>query len=308
MKKTCPGVFFVFMVLSFTGCVTGKPLLLEDLEKIGWDNAGSFQYYLSSRLTLTKLPDVSGRTAVNFSGEGAAYIRDPRWTIVLQPSLEGRVIDYHRRDQYLYVAFEDGEAALPFGRDKKGMFSLILTVDGNYEGGVEFVEYEGARYKPDYSGSLPHLNVVINRSQDVLRRQMQGSRVGTVSGTEEAINRAGEKFIGALPENAVVAVLNISSNDRNTAVFILEELEFQLVESGKFRVVDRNSPEAIRSERDFQLSGEVSDESAVSIGNLLGANIVITGAISGTEGARRLTLKALDVQTAEILVTARESL
>jgi TolB-like protein len=226
---------------------------------------------------------------------------------VLPSSLEGRLVNYHQRDQYLYVAFEDGEAALPFGRDKEGMFSLILTVDGNYQGGVGFVEYEGARYKPDYAGAIPHLNVVINRSPDVLRRQMQGSRVGSRSGIEEAVNRAGEKFIDGLPKDAVAAVLNISSNDRDAAVFIVEELEFQLVESGKFKIVDRKSLAALRSERDFQMSGEVSDESAVSVGNLLGANIVITGAISGTEGARRLTLKALDVQTAEILVTARES-
>jgi TolB-like protein len=307
MKRTFPGVFLVFAVLSFTGCATGKPLLLADLDGIGWDNAAFFQYYLSSRLTLTKLPDVSGQAAANFSQEGAAYVREPRWTIVLPSSLEGRLINYHKRDQYLYVAFEEGEAALPFGRDKKGMFSLILTVDGSYQGGLGFVEYEGSRYRPDYSGSVPHLKVVINRSPDVLRRQMSGSRVGAISGREEAVNRAGGKFIGALPENAVVAVLNISSNEGNTGVFMMEELEFQLVESGKFKIVDRNSLAAVRSEQNFQMSGEVNDESAVSIGNLLGANIVITGSISGAEGVRRLTLKALDVQTAEILVTARES-
>jgi curli biogenesis system outer membrane secretion channel CsgG len=86
----------------------------------------------------------------------------------------------------------------------------------------------------------------------------------------------------------------------------MEELEFQLVESGKFKIVDRKSLEVIRSERNFQMSGEVSDESAVSIGNLLGAHIVITGALSGSGETRRLNLKALDVQTAEILVNARE--
>jgi hypothetical protein len=44
-----------------------------------------------------------------------------------------------------------------------------------------------------------------------------------------------------------------------------------------------------------------------SIGNMLGASIVITGNINGTGSSRRLTLKALDVETAEIVSTAREA-
>jgi hypothetical protein len=284
--------------------------LIAELDEIGWDRAASFQCYLSSRLTLTKLSDDSGAASVNFGKEGAAYIREARWTIVLPTSLEGRILNYHKRDQFLYVAFEEGDAALPFAPDRNGMFSLMSTIDKR---GLEFVEYEGARYKPDYAGDAPHLNVVINRSQDNLRRQMQGSRTGAAvetkdaaAETENAVKRAGEKFIGSLPENAVIAVLNISANEKDTAVFIMEELEFQLLESGRFKIVDRRSLDAIRAERNFQMSGAVSDESAVSIGNMLGANIVITGALSGSAAARRLTLKALDVQSAEIVASARE--
>jgi hypothetical protein len=301
MKKTLPAAFFVFAVLSLAGCTTGRPLLIADLDEIGWDRAASFQCYLSSRLTLTRLPDDSA--SANFGKEGDAHIRETRWTIVLPASLEGRILNYHRRDQFLYVAFEEGDAALPFARDKDGSFSLMSTID---QGGVEFVEYEGARYKPSYTGAAPRLNVVINRSQDDLRRQMQGSRTGAAVETEDAVKRAGEKFIGGLPENAVLAVLNISSDGKDTAVIIMEELEFQLLESGRFKIVDRRSLDAIRAEQNFQMSGDVSDESAVSIGNMLGANIVITGALSGSAGARRLSLKALDVQSAELVVVVRE--
>ncbi|MDR1618408.1 MAG: CsgG/HfaB family protein, partial [Treponema sp.] len=61
-----------------------------------------------------------------------------------------------------------------------------------------------------------------------------------------------------------------------------------------------------KNEQQFQISGEVDDNSAVSIGNMLGANIVITGTIGGTESTRRLRMKALDVKTAEILAMASE--
>jgi len=149
--------------------------------------------------------------------------------------------------------------------------------------------------------------VVINRSQDNLRRQMQGQRVSAQNKSSDTLSQISEKFIAALPQNSVIAVLNISASDKDAAVFVRDEIEYRLVESGKFRIVDRKSLDAVQDERSFQMSGEVSDESAVSLGNMLGANIVISGSISGAESSRRLTLKALNVETAEIMSTAREA-
>jgi len=63
----------------------------------------------------------------------------------------------------------------------------------------------------------------------------------------------------------------------------------------------------IRAEQNFQMSGEVSEESAISIGQMLGANIVITGSITGTGTNQRLSIKALDVKTAQIVTMVRET-
>jgi TolB-like protein len=101
-------------------------------------------------------------------------------------------------------------------------------------------------------------------------------------------------------------ILRISSKDRDTATSVIEELEFQFVDSKKFKIVDRKTLDTIGTEQNFQLSGDVDDNSAVSIGKMLGANIVITGTISGTGSAQRLTIKALDVKTAQIITMARE--
>jgi hypothetical protein len=65
--------------------------------------------------------------------------------------------------------------------------------------------------------------------------------------------------------------------------------------------VDRTSIDVVLTEQNFQMSGYVDDDSAVSIGKLLGAAVVITGNISGSGARKRLVLKALDVRTAEIL-------
>jgi TolB-like protein len=305
-KIACLSVI-VFCFASFlTGCATtsARPLSPADLDRIGWEKTAFFQCYLSSPLTLTKLPDGSLPAAVDFDAAGAVRIVETRGTIVLPSSLKGSIIRSNKRDLYLYVAFEEGDATLPFARDENGQFSLMPTIDSRDQRGVEFVEYEGVRYK---MSAKPHLNVVINETQADLRRQMGGSQVRAASKMDEVVERISAKFIDELPERSIIAVLNISSGDKASAVFIMDELDLRLSDSKRFKIVDRKSLDAVRRERQFQASGDVSDESARSIGNMLGANIVITGNISGTGTSRRLTLKALDVQTAEIISTAREA-
>jgi hypothetical protein len=121
----------------------------------------------------------------------------------------------------------------------------------------------------------------------------------------EALYRAGDTLANTLPETSTIAILSVSTQEREMAEFVVDELAYVLVNDG-YRIVDRRSLEAIRTEQNFQLSGEVDDESAVSIGKLLGANVVITGSISGTDAMRRLRLKALEVQTAQIVAMASE--
>ena len=124
---------------------------------------------------------------------------------------------------------------------------------------------------------------------------------------EAALYTAADMIIARLPSRTTIAVVSVASRDTESADFVVDELAYIIVSSGTFKVVDRKSLEAIRSEQNFQTSGEVDDDSAVSIGKLLGANVVITGSISGVGSTRRLRLKALDVMTAEIVAMASEA-
>lgn len=124
---------------------------------------------------------------------------------------------------------------------------------------------------------------------------------------ESALYAAAAVIIGRLQPQTTIAVVSIASQDVESADFVVDELAYIIVSSGNFKVVDRKSLESIRSEQNFQASGDVDDDSAVSIGKLLGANIVITGSISGVGSTRRLRLKALDVMTAEIVAMASEA-
>jgi hypothetical protein len=124
---------------------------------------------------------------------------------------------------------------------------------------------------------------------------------------EAALYTAADVIIARLQPKTTVAVVSIASKDIESAEFVLDELAYVIVSAGSFKVVDRKSLDAIRSEQNFQSGGDVDDDSAVSIGKLLGANIVITGSISGVGSTRRLRLKALDVKTAEIVAMASEA-
>jgi TolB-like protein len=55
------------------------------------------------------------------------------------------------------------------------------------------------------------------------------------------------------------------------------------------------------------MSGDVDDKDVVKIGSLSGANVVIAGSVIKSGNSNRLSLKALDVKTGQIITMARES-
>jgi len=129
---------------------------------------------------------------------------------------------------------------------------------------------------------------------------------GITQKMSEAITKSSLEMAERMPSDSTIAILNVFSTNRDTSEYIIGELEYNFVNSGKFRIVDRRRLDQIRVETNFQMSGEVSDDSAISIGNMLGANIVITGEITGIGSNQRLILKALDVRTAQIIAMTRE--
>jgi hypothetical protein len=161
---------------------------------------------------------------------------------------------------------------------------------------------------------FPHFGVLGNfqtvvASGDVVEYTVQG---GTNSISQMKIANAETNaaiiFTDSLTKDSTIAVLNVFSSDNNTSEYVIGELEYNLVNSGKFKIVDRRRLDQIRNEQKFQMSGEVRDDEAVSIGNMLEATIVMTGEITGIGSNQRLVIKALDVKTAQIIAMARELL
>ena len=125
---------------------------------------------------------------------------------------------------------------------------------------------------------------------------------------EKAIIQSFNTLNALISSGKKIAILNISSSNKNDEDFVMEELMILFVNARKYVVVDRQTLETIRQEQRFQMTGDVSDDSAVQIGAFLGADVVITGSITGSGDQRRLRLRALDVKTAQVIAMSSEKI
>jgi len=105
---------------------------------------------------------------------------------------------------------------------------------------------------------------------------------------------------GRLAKGIKIVFLNFQSNCPAVSEYIIDGLIENTVNDGMFTAVDRQNLTLIQQEINFQLSGEVSDESAQEIGKLLGAQTIVSGAITPLGSSYRLRVRAISVQSAEI--------
>jgi TolB-like protein len=117
---------------------------------------------------------------------------------------------------------------------------------------------------------------------------------------DTALQNSASYIAGRISNGSKVVILNFKTKYIQLADYIIDELTTYIVNDGKLKAVDRQNLELIRKEMDFQLSGEVSDESAQSIGRKLGAQTIISGEIAQIGDVYRLRVRAISVETAEI--------
>jgi hypothetical protein len=124
------------------------------------------------------------------------------------------------------------------------------------------------------------------------------ARAQTIS-YADAITRAAFTFEGKLSGNAPVALIKFDSTSERFSNRIINDLTAALTNDG-VKVVDRQNLEYVLAEQNFQMTGYVSDESAVSIGHMLGAQSIIIGSGENMSDYYRVQFRMLSVKTAEI--------
>lgn len=124
---------------------------------------------------------------------------------------------------------------------------------------------------------------------------------------DNALTQAAEKFSSSLKNKTTVAILGISSSYNELSEYMLGELTTDIVQLRKLQVVTRANLDVIKKEMNFQLSGEVSDETMQQLGAKTGAQTVISGTFKPLGTLYVLDIQAFDVTTATIQDTYRSN-
>ena len=115
-----------------------------------------------------------------------------------------------------------------------------------------------------------------------------------------AIRDASDYLNANIPRGSKIVILNIESISPALSEYVIDELIANAVNDRVFTVVDRQQLDAIRTEQNFQLSGEVDDNDALSIGRFFGAQTIVSGGVNRLGAGYRIRIRALEVQTAQV--------
>jgi hypothetical protein len=117
-----------------------------------------------------------------------------------------------------------------------------------------------------------------------------------------AIRQAASQIESGLERGTKVALINFTSPSQAFSDYVLDELSSVLVNNRHLIVVDRANLDRIRQELGFNASGEVSDKSMQEIGQMLGAQALVTGSLTSIADLRRLMFKVIMTETAAVTV------
>ena len=117
-----------------------------------------------------------------------------------------------------------------------------------------------------------------------------------------AIREAAARMESGLERGTKVALINFTSPSQAFSDYVLDELSSVLVNNRYLVVVDRANLDRIRQELGFNSSGEVSDKSMQEIGQMLGAQALVTGSLTSIGNLRRVMFKTIITETAAVVV------
>ncbi|WP_461255227.1 CsgG/HfaB family protein [Treponema sp. R80B11-R83G3] len=119
---------------------------------------------------------------------------------------------------------------------------------------------------------------------------------------DRAIQIAGNKIRDELRAGSKIVVYQFQSPNNDISNYVLKKLYNYLVNTKKFTVLDRASPEVIDAELKFQFQekiGMISDDSLASLTKIIGAQAIITGSLEDTRLDYNFFIKAIGVETRE---------
>lgn len=102
------------------------------------------------------------------------------------------------------------------------------------------------------------------------------------------------------PKIAVLDTVVPQSIDQSVIIPTTEKIIERLVVSGRYTVLDRANIESVLKEREFQLSGMVSDQDVVTAGKYLGADFVVVAKVQKVSDTYFISAKMINIKTGVI--------
>jgi len=109
-------------------------------------------------------------------------------------------------------------------------------------------------------------------------------------------------------EKPLISVLDFKTSGISRAeveVFV-DFLSSHIIDTGKFRVIDRMQREALLREMEFSYDDCTDEGCQLEVGRLLAANQIVVGSVGRVGERYLLTIKLIDVQTGEAIKTGSE--
>jgi len=118
---------------------------------------------------------------------------------------------------------------------------------------------------------------------------------------DTALDNCAAYLRNQLPRGARAAVLKIEARSNDLAEQITDSLSTKIVNQNHLTVVERGRAlRALEAEQNYQMSGNVSDETAASVGKQLGAELIITGSMVPRGDFYTMNIRVIHVETARI--------
>jgi hypothetical protein len=261
----------------------------------------AFVYGVRSSRTGAELGTVSKEGSNSSSSESSDNLPDP--LDMARRIVDSRMADL-AKDIVPTIVSTNRQLMNETSKDKavKQMMKTALAIVKSGDYGEAIKEYD--QIAAAYGSAAARANANILRQSiesDVAARaqmeQLDSDRSGL---TERAVRNAVDALNSKLPSGTVIMLMKTSSTELNMLNDVADQITTAIVQAGRIKVVDRLNQDLINAEQLFQLSGNVDDNSAISIGHQLGARYAVLCWISGVSSSRKLNLRVLDIETAQI--------
>ena len=118
---------------------------------------------------------------------------------------------------------------------------------------------------------------------------------------DTALDNCAAYLRNQLPRGARAAVLTIEARSDDFAEYVTDSLSAKIVGQNHLTVVERGRAlRALETEQNYQMSGNVSDETAASVGKQLGAELIITGSITPRGDNYAMNIRVVHVESSRI--------